>query len=157
LQNLGVSGKLYAWTVAMTESELILSRLKKAGHRLTQIRKNLVTFLCEAPSPISALDILEKLDRENHKVNKTTVYRELSFLMEQGIASEVDILDGKKRYELTSDEACHHHLVCTECDKIECLEVQHDFQALEQKVKKEQKFQIESHVLEFFGRCKDCS
>jgi Fur family ferric uptake transcriptional regulator len=141
----------------MTDSENILSGLKDAGHRLTRIRKNLVHFLCSTSSPLSALEIIQKLEEENIQANKTTVYRELSFLLENGVASEVDLLDGKKRYELLSEDACHHHLVCTECEKIECLEVKHDFQALERQVKKEHNFAIESHVLEFFGRCKDCS
>lgn len=127
-----------------------LSELKSSGFRITQARIKLLKILEKSTQPIEASDLVTKI-----KVNKTTIYRELDFLEAQNLITESDFGDGKKRYELTS-KGHHHHIVCTKCDKVECIDVQADLEKEQLRLEKENNFKINSHSLEFFGLCGDC-
>ena len=142
-------------SVVNDRSSNILVTLKKDGFRLTKVRKALIEILGQTISPLSAFELLELLKTYDLVVNKTTVYRELEFLLINKVILELDLLDGMKRYELI-DEGHHHHLVCTLCRKIQCIGMKHDLDHLEQNISQQYSFQIESHVLEFFGRCLAC-
>ena len=89
--------------------EKILKELRGQGHRITAVRREMVKMLVNAKAPLAASDILKVLQKEKLKANKTTVYRELEFLVEQNIAQEVEFGDKKKRYEISDKH--HHHVV----------------------------------------------
>lgn len=133
-----------------------LETLKSNGFRLTKVRKALVEILGQNISPLSAIELLELLKNYDLAVNKTTVYRELEFLLNNKVILELDLLDGMKRYELIDEGHHHHHLVCTSCRKIQCIGMKNDLDHLEQNISQQYSFHIESHVLEFFGRCLAC-
>jgi Fur family ferric uptake transcriptional regulator len=77
----------------------------------------------------------------------------LDFLFKNRIINRVEFGEGKYRYELKKNH--HHHLICTNCGKIE--EVEGDFlKKMEDDIFKSKKFKVESHSLEFFGLCEDC-
>jgi Fur family ferric uptake transcriptional regulator len=136
-------------------SETIFEGLRAKGFRLTPSRKAIIAMIIETVQPLSAPEILQKLKLVRRSVNKTTVYRELDFLAAQRIISEIDILDGTKRYEAFSDHH-HHHLVCTSCKAIECVEVCGDLKPIEKRIRNSHDFVITGHVLEFFGVCRRC-
>lgn len=140
----------------MSESELILQSLKEAGHRLTRVRRAVIEAICEAKSPLSAAEIGDRLDQRDIGANKTTIYREIDFLVEKKIAVELDLMDGRKRYELSGNGNPHHHLVCTKCHDIKCVEMDADLDVLEKRIKNSHNFKVESQVLEFFGVCSSC-
>ncbi len=96
-----------------------------------------------AASPISALDLLKKI-----KVNKTTIYRELDFLVDLGLVNEVDFGDRTKRYEL-KDLKHHHHLICLNCKKVADVNIKESFNV-------PKNFKVVRHNLEFFGYCQNC-
>lgn len=139
------------------EAVNFLERLKQAGHRVTKVRKALIEILSIASGPLTVPELLLKLKEHSLGVNKTTVYRELEFLNNEGLLLEVDLLDRTKRYEVIGESDHHHHLVCTECNNIKCVEMHDDLTQLEQKISKKHKFLITSHVLEFFGVCHNCA
>ena len=138
------------------ESEKILEDLRAKGERITKLRKALLSLLSHKHTVLSAPEILKALAKKSLTLNKTTIYREIDFLLSHKIIREVDLLDGLKRYELL-DSGHHHHIVCTSCKKIECVEMHDDLCALEKKISSKYKFKIESHVLEFFGLCGNCA
>ncbi len=98
--------------------------------------------------PVDANYLIEKL-----KVNKTTVYRQVEKLLAEGILIEVELGDGKKRYELKS-LVHHHHLVCKKCGSLEDISL--DERIILDEVSKKSNFKVEDHSLEFFGICVNC-
>jgi len=116
--------------------------------RNTKIKKQITGIFGEVKYPISAAEILSKV-----KANKTTVYREISSFISDGLVREIDFGDGKKRYELVS-RGHHHHLICSKCKKVDDIVLDED--PILSKVEKLSKFKIESHSLEFFGLCSNC-
>ncbi len=131
-------------------SEEISTLLKRKGLKQTIVRKNCIEYFAKASGPVDALALIDKL-----KVNKTTIYRELTTLVEENIITEIDFGDGKKRYELSS-LSHHHHLVCVKCKAVSEYTVKTDLSKEEAQIKKEYSFTVQKHMLEFFGICKDC-
>lgn len=135
--------------------ETILADIKEKGYKLTPCRRALIKILEESTRPLSADAIGRLLAREKLKVNKTTVYRELYFLLEQGIITELELGDRKKRYELKEREH-HHHVICTNCEKVEDVIPDKSFERQEKKIAQLKNFIIMRHSAEFFGLCGNC-
>lgn len=134
----------------------VITSLKEQGFRITKVRKALVELLVTSKTPTSVQELLPKLAAQDLPVNKTTVYRELDFLLENQVIIELDLLDGAKRYEILHPNHHHHHLVCTGCGNIECVEMHHDLDEIEARIATSHQFKVSSHVLEFFGLCSKC-
>lgn len=111
-------------------------------------------MLAKQLKPVSALEIQKKLLQKKITANKTTVYRELSFLKKQNIILELQFGDRTKRYELISTH--HHHIICTNCDKVEDVELKKDLATAEKMIAKNKKFAMIRHSLEFYGVCRAC-
>jgi Fe2+ or Zn2+ uptake regulation protein len=140
----------------MAEAEKILEALKEHGHRMTKVRRAMLDILCKSKAPISAAEIINSLKRRSLDVNKTTVYREIDFLQAEKILREVDLLDGKKRYEVLGEHDHHHHMICTTCKAIRCMDMHNDLDELEAEIMRKFHFKVTSHTLEFFGVCENC-
>ncbi len=134
-----------------------LEQLRSLGFRITNVRRGLIEIFGTTQQPLSAIQILNFLKDRSLDVNKTTVYRELDFLMANEVISELDLLDGMKRYELRHANHHHHHLVCTSCQKIQCVEMNNDLDEVESRIKSRYHFNVKVHVLEFFGLCSKCT
>jgi Fur family ferric uptake transcriptional regulator len=122
--------------------------------RQTPIRIAICSFFNENHGPADYVQILDYLKKQGLDANKTTIYRQLDFLLSEGLIRELDFGEGKKRYELKSGH--HHHLLCTKCKHIECVDIEDNFQKEEEEILKRNNFKIKSHMLEFFGICGKC-
>ena len=131
------------------KTQQILQTLRTAGERITPFRQTLVEILIKAKSPLSALEIQKKVT-----ANKTTIYRELQFLVKNKIAEEVWLGTTPLRYEIT--ESHHHHLVCVKCQKVSDIEFSTHLEDQERQILKRKKFKVLNHALEFFGLCNNC-
>jgi Fe2+ or Zn2+ uptake regulation protein len=134
----------------MTSQE-ILTILKNKGFRVTKTRQLILTVLEQLSAPVSEHELRLKMGTT---VNKTTVYRELEFLKQQRFITELDFGEGKKRYELGSRH--HHHVICTNCNTVEHVDIPNDLKSIEQNLSRKNKFKISGHALEFFGLCQNC-
>jgi Fur family ferric uptake transcriptional regulator len=86
-------------------------------------------------------------------LSRATVYRTLDLLTELGFIRPILLGDTSQRY--VASEGGHHHLVCSGCGAI------FDFDRcgvdqLADALAEQYCFQIRSHLLEFYGICKDC-
>lgn len=128
---------------------------KLRGCRQTKTRTEILASL-QAGQPLAARDIQERLSRKKILVNKTTIYRELDFLLSKKVISEVIFRDGRKRYELAAAEH-GHHVVCLACHKIERIPLANDLAVQEKMIARQLNFKITAHSLEFYGLCRDCA
>jgi Fe2+ or Zn2+ uptake regulation protein len=137
------------------DSELTLSHFRDKGYKITSIRKKIVAVFSKAEKPLSAQEIYKTLHANGFKVNKTTVYRELQFLLNEDYLIEVYLKPSETSYELKA-LVHHHHLICEICGHIDsvtnCLAT-----SLEEGVYKKMGFRIERHSLEFYGTCAKCA
>lgn len=136
------------------DSLSIIENLKSKGHKNTKVRQALVEILLTTHAPLSITQLLQNLSKKGLKPNKTTVYREIEFLVTQGLVSGVDFGEGKKRYERSGDH--HHHIVCINCKSIKDISEDIDLDKLHASVVKKVGYKPVGHSLEFFGLCKNC-
>lgn len=134
----------------------IAKELNKDGFRVTRTRKAVLKVFLEDRKPISAEELMDALERGGVAVNKTTVYRELSFLTERSIIKEVRFLHERvKRYE-AAGLGHHHHLICVSCKKVEDVELKGDLDEQEKEIYRSKGFKVLEHALEFMGLCQEC-
>ena len=127
-------------------------KLKLAKLKVTSARMAVLEIL-DGSSPLSAQDIIDRLELQKVSVDPVTVYRSLDQFVDKGLVKQVNFNEGKFRYELAGDH--HHHLVCTGCDKVIPVE-DCRIESGVQKQADEHGFEISHHSLEFFGKCQGC-
>lgn len=128
--------------------------LKTRRARLTRARKAIVDIFLSGSSPIGAKAILTELEKRDIKVNKTTVYRELSFLTANNILREIFIKPNMVQYE-SALLPHHHHLVCNSCGKVSEVDCVIDEQKMLSAIKTKG-FSVKTHKLELYGICVNC-
>ncbi len=133
----------------------LIDELRAGNHRLTIIRKAILSLLLKVREPLSPADILGLLEKSKILANKTTIYRELDFLKKQDMIRELQLGDTAKYYEIKSGNH-HHHVICVKCDKVEDVVLEKDLDLQEKSIAKSKKFKILNHSLEFYGVCKGC-
>jgi Fur family ferric uptake transcriptional regulator len=103
---------------------------------------------------VSADQLVEMVRQQFPQVGRMTVYRTLELLSQLGVIRPVYQGTGAAHYILLED-GHHHHLVCACCDQViefeECV-----LEEIEQVVSGRFNFQIQGHLLEFFGICENC-
>jgi Fur family ferric uptake transcriptional regulator len=139
-------------------------KLRGCGYRLTVGREAILDILSKSEAHLSAEDIYIKIHSRYPNVGLTTVYRTLDVLSGLGMVYKLDFGDGRARYELAEGPkgAHHHHLVCTQCNKVIDYTdfIDEEAELLNQTEKglgKKYNFNITNHVIQFYGLCEKCS
>lgn len=140
----------------MDMTVLFESALRTQGFKLTRNRTAILSYLTEQTKPISADEILEHIESEHQSVNKTTIYRELFFLLDKNFIKEIEFGDGKKRYEIAINRPHHHHVICRNCSRVEDIPLEKELLAQEKMIEDVTNFRLTEHMLEFFGLCETC-
>ncbi len=128
--------------------------LKRNGHRMTAARSQILEALARSGGHISADELVAIVHRNAPSVGRMTVYRTLDLLHDLGLIRPIYQGTAAAHYILM-DEGHHHHLICSQCDRVfefdDCV-----VQEIEQSIRERFNFQIEGHLLEFYGLCYDC-
>ena len=136
----------------MTEDHLELLRSK--GYKLTPQRRAVLDAFHECdPSP-TAQQLLAAVRKKHSNVSLDTIYRNLALLSNLGIIHEIYRAAGNV-YEIIEPGHHHHHLVCTECGKTECIDICPMQEAYTKEAEK-RGFLITGHIFEFYGICQEC-
>lgn len=107
---------------------------------------------------ISVEDILYHLKQSGTPVGTSTVYRYLDKLVKENIVRKYQTEEGKSAcYQYSGDGVCktHYHFKCIDCGTlfhVDC-EVFHD---IEEHLKKEHKFYLDSCKTVLYGLCQSC-
>ena len=136
------------------QSEKSLSMLRKKGYKITPQRRAVLTALDTCGQFPTAQDILEAVRKMQPDVSLDTIYRNLTLLTELGIVHEVYRSAGNV-YEIVEQGHHHHHLVCTECGRTECIDICPMNEIYEKEAEKHG-FLVTGHFFEFYGLCWSC-
>lgn len=140
----------------MEFQQILNSALRTQGHKITKNRTAILEHLSHQDTPISADLILDHVRAEHQAVNRTTIYRELFFLLGHNFIKEVEFGDGKKRYEIAINRPHHHHIICIKCRRVEDIPLDQEFEDQKSKIEHSTNYKLTSHMLEFFGICNAC-
>jgi Fe2+ or Zn2+ uptake regulation protein len=131
-----------------------LTKLKEAGGRLTEPRKEIVAVLVESESHKSADDIALRIREVNPKIHLTTVYRTLDTLEKLGVVSHVHLGHGRAIYHLTDDS--HYHLYCQECGST--TEIPPElFDKVTETIRSQWSFEPKFNHFAVIGTCASCA
>ena len=139
----------------MTQSStaLLVDQLKQGGFKVTKSRLAVLRVLAATKQPLSVQTIIKRLSGSD--ADQATVYRMLTALTEANILRRIDFEHGHAHYELFDDQD-HHHVVCTNCHRIEDVR-DCNVSSMADQILKQSKFaEINRHSLEFFGLCQEC-
>lgn len=128
--------------------------LRKSGYKATAARVAILEYFKKNPRPLSAQHIVDNIGKD---IDQATIYRTIKSLKEKNIIRQVDLRHNHAHYEF-ADLTEHHHLICTQCGKVE--DVHHcDIENMRTIVLKQSKYfgAIQQHSLEFYGVCKACA
>ncbi|MCS7228162.1 MAG: transcriptional repressor [Endomicrobia bacterium] len=136
-------------------SKEFLNILKQKKLRNTKQRQQILQIFSSSDKHISVDDLYHLVKKTNPKIGYATVYRTLKLLTDFGIAEGIKIGNQKKLYEHKYNHKHHDHLVCIKCGKF--IEIISDeIEGLQEKVAKENNFDILDHRLIIYGVCKKC-
>jgi Fe2+ or Zn2+ uptake regulation protein len=134
--------------------EIIYQNIRAQGGRLTKLRQEIVEILVAEDCLVSASKLLERLNKKQLNPNRSTIFRELLFLTKNQIVLKNNI-SGTDYYEIPCEHH-HHHLICLGCHSISKVKLANHLKGQERKIAKQNKFEITSHSLEFYGYCRKC-
>lgn len=102
-----------------------------------------------------ALSAVELVSRLQHQMNKTTVYRILERMQDEGLVHSFVGKDGLKwyaqgkGYSLLQHDDVHPHFQCRNCGKTACILVDISIPSIP-------KYKIDSAELLLIGQCEHC-
>lgn len=103
----------------LTDADL-RSNLREQGLRATGARVAVLRVLLDADRPLSHAEVCDLVEAGGF--DRATVYRNLTDLVDVGIARRSDHGDHVWRFEHSGAELHQHaHFVCTECGTVACL------------------------------------
>ncbi len=133
--------------------------MKQAEYKTAQ-KKQLLDFLAEnRDRHFTIEEITENLEKLGHAPGKSTIYRQISKLLESGTVLRFEVPDSKSFvYQYTQlHDGCddHFHLKCIKCGKFIHMECPMLTQ-VQEHVLKEHGFAIGSGRSVIYGECSQC-
>lgn len=127
------------------------------GERLTDMRRATYLELLEAGQPVSAYDLLQRLQvRLDKPLAPPTVYRPLEFLVQQGLAHRLESTHAFVACDHPSDHHQALYLVCTACGSAEEVRAP-AVEGLIAETASSHRFVMQRQVTEVQGLCGDCT
>lgn len=134
-------------------------RLARGRQRYTAARRDLVEQLRTQDRPRSIIEMLD----DDRTMSQSSLYRNLTVLERARVVRRLSGTDDVARFELAEDVTGdhHHHLVCTECGRIDDVDVDADVEdAVHEAVDhalEAHGFSTDLHRLELVGTCAECA
>ncbi len=126
----------------------------------TNTRSKIMEYLNDNKDrAVSIAEINEYLQKAKYIVDKTTIYRYINKLLEDGsVMRYVDSIKGMNTYQLKHDKSnCdeHLHLKCQKCGKV--LHLDCDFMKdIKEHIKRDHGFDLRCHDSVIYGICQSC-
>lgn len=137
----------------MSQSTSFIERLRDAGYKITPPRLAVLEVIEQEGEHLDPAQILRHAQEIHPAIGRATVYRTLELLTQLNIVRPIYVGEHGPTY--IRAEGGHHHLVCSTCgiviDFDQCMagEMMRD-------LTERFGFQIQSHLLEFYGVCANC-
>ena len=128
--------------------------LGQRGYKLTPQRQAVLRVLASSREHLTPAAAYERVRQDHPHIGLVTVYRTLEILARLELVCRVHVGGRCTSYKV-APSGHHHHLICSDCgavtDFADC-----NLGELEQSLSRQTGFEIDSHLLEFTGRCQNC-
>ena len=99
-------------------------RIRALGQRITALRVAVLRALLRAGQPLSHQEIQQRVeDQEALPIDRVSLYRNLEWLVQMGLAHRITADDRVWRFSARRDQEAprHPHFHCTRCGQVFCL------------------------------------
>ena len=131
----------------------VIDRLRAAGYKITPPRLAVLEVIEQKGEHLNPNEILEQAKAIHPALGRATVYRTLELLTQLGVVRPIYVGETGPTY--IRADGNHHHLVCSSCGVVidfdQCVADQ-----MTNDLNARFGFQIQSHLLEFYGLCVGC-
>lgn len=144
---------------SLTVHEEVRAQLADIAQLYTSGRKALIETFLRSKKPLTIDELIER----NKVLSSSSVYRNVSVLMDAGVVQKIVSADDFARYELSEGltQHHHHHLVCSDCgdvfDYAPPAAIERSIRRLEKEVAERTGFQSRTHRIDLLGSCRSCS
>jgi Fur family ferric uptake transcriptional regulator len=118
-----------------------------------EIIGDLIALSSEYPT---AEEIYLSVKKRDSSISKTTVYRNITMLLEEDVIMRIPNVNGADRYTLVTEDN-RNFMICSSCGKV--VEFNHDFniKGLKKTLNQKYKFELLSKSISVLGLCDECS
>ncbi len=138
----------------MSPCQTFIATLRSHGFRITPQREMIVEAIAHQGDHINAEEIFALIQKRTRSVNLATVYRTLDLLVEQGLASRIDLGEGRVIYA-THQHGPHIHLVCRQCGQVLYAD-QEMLSAFNHQLRSDYHFAADLQHISVLGLCSLC-
>ncbi len=138
----------------MSHCHTFLEALRQRGYRITPQREMIVEAIAHSNQHMTAEEVLAAIHTRTRSINIATVYRTLDMLVEEGLASKMDLGGGRVVYA-TARHGPHIHLVCHHCHRVIDAELE-PFASLLDEIRQRYGFVCDLHHFAVYGLCTQC-
>jgi len=128
--------------------------LRRGGGRITRARRALLELIERSERPLGPRELQSLLAGEGVRMDRVSVYRNLSALLELGLLHRV-VGSSAVRPCAEREERCHHAIVCSQCGSAREFHSGTLERALVE-VRRATRYRVQGHVLELRGLCERC-
>ena len=147
-----------------TDIDQILKKSQEAcaltGAKLTSKRKNVLTVLLTASTPLSAYEVVEKYKNQfNEALPVMSVYRMLDFLIQEKLVHK---LETAGQYMICAHITCEHphempqFLICDRCHAVKEIGIKKQIMSELERDIQSTGFALNKKQLELHGFCEHC-
>jgi len=137
------------------EREIFESYVRRKGGRVTPERLRLFDEIFSQHGHIDA-DRLYRSIRQDRKISRATVYRNLELLVDCGLVRRQRLGQRRYLYEHVHPGQAHDHLVCRVCDRVVEF-ISPAISALQREIARAHGFDPAEHTLQISGVCVACA
>ncbi len=138
----------------MSPCQTYIDALRSHGFRITPQREMIIEAIAHAGHHINADEVYGQVKQHTQSMNIATVYRTLDLLVEQGLATRIDLGEGRVIYA-TYQHGPHIHLVCRQCGQV--TDANQDLLSnLTQQLQANYRFAADLQHISILGLCQDC-
>jgi Fur family ferric uptake transcriptional regulator len=138
----------------MSPCQAFIDSLRTHGFRITPQREMIIEAFAHQGEHVDAEEVFAHVQEHSRAVNIATVYRTLDLLVEQGLASRIDLGEGRVIYA-SNQHSAHIHLVCRQCGQV--VDADHNLLTdLSNQLQSEYQFAADLQHISVLGVCHNC-
>lgn len=119
-------------------------------------REEIIDVIRELYNHPTAEEIYYLTKQKDSSVSRSTVYRNLKFLVKKGLVNQITISNGPARYDYKENRQKHGHILCTKCGKLYDFCYDFDFQQVKKSIYTQTRVEILDDGVVMKGICDSC-
>jgi Fur family transcriptional regulator, ferric uptake regulator len=135
-------------------NEVLRQGLRENKYKLTRPRRTVLNVVARADHHLTPAEVYQKAKARYPQLGLTTVYRTLDLLVELGYIRRIHLDEGCHSYAPAA-RSHGHQLICSNCGRTEEF-ADCDLEPLITALQSKTGYEINVHMLELMGRCRDC-